>query len=79
MTAAYERYEILQAQNEAYEESVRINEIRFVNGVDNSVSYIISKNNLENARVNLNNAKYDYLLRVKLLDFYKGIDPVSIN
>ena len=48
------------------------NEIRFTNGVDNSVSYIISKNNMENARVNLNIAKYEYILRLKLLEYYKG-------
>ncbi|MCX2718462.1 TolC family protein [Lentiprolixibacter aurantiacus] len=77
MAAAYERYQILQSQNEAYQESMRINEIRFINGVDNSVSYIIAKNNLETARVNLNNAKYEYLLRVKLLDFYKGTNEVA--
>ena len=72
MNAAFERYEVLQKQNEAYQESLRINEIRFTNGVDNSVSFIISKNNLENARVNLNNAKYEYVLRLKLLEYYKG-------
>ena len=72
MTSAYKRYEVLEAQNKAYTESFRINEIRFTNGVDNSVSYIISKNNLETARVNLNNVKYEYILRLKLLEYYKG-------
>ena len=72
MVAAFERYEVLQKQNQAYKESLRINEIRFTNGVNNSVGYIISKNNLENARVNLNNAKYEYILRLKLLEYYKG-------
>lgn len=72
MEAAFRRYQVLQSQNEAYQESMRINEIRFVNGVDNSVSYIISKNNFENAKVNLNNVKYEYLLRLKLLEYYTG-------
>ncbi|WP_242093927.1 TolC family protein [Aestuariivivens sediminicola] len=72
MTAAYERYQALQSQNEAYQRSMRINEVRFNNGVDNSVSYIISKNNLEDAKVSLNNVKYEYLLRLKLLDYYTG-------
>ena len=72
MTAAYERYQALQSQNEAYQQSMRINEVRFNNGVDNSVSYIISKNNLEDAKVSLNNVKYEYLLRLKLLDYYTG-------
>lgn len=72
MVAAFERFELLSQQEEAYQESMRINDVRFTNGVNNSVDYIISKNNLENARINLNNVKYEYLLRVKLLEYYKG-------
>ena len=72
MEAAAERYEVLQTQVEAYEESFRINEIRFNNGVTNSVEYIISKTNLDNARVNLANVKYEYVLRQKILDFFRG-------
>lgn len=72
MEAASERYEVLQTQVEAYEESFRINEIRFNNGVTNSVEYIISKTNLDNARVNLANVKYEYVLRQKILDFFRG-------
>ncbi|WP_228850397.1 TolC family protein [Aegicerativicinus sediminis] len=72
MEAASERYEVLQTQVKAYEESFRINEIRFNNGVTNSVEYIISKTNLDNARVNLANVKYEYVLRQKILDFFRG-------
>ncbi len=73
MIAAYNRYEILQEQVEAFEESFRINEIRFNSGVSTIVEYTISKNNLDNARINLANARYEYLLRVKVLDYYRGI------
>lgn len=72
MEAASERYKVLQTQVEAYEESFRINEIRFNNGVTNSVEYIISRTNLDNARVNLANVKYEYVLRQKILDFFRG-------
>lgn len=72
MMAAYNRHEILQEEVEAYEESFRINEIRFNSGVSNIVEYTISKNNLDNARINLANARYEYLLRVKVLDYYRG-------
>ncbi len=72
METAYSRYEILQEQVEAYEESFRINEVRFNNGVSTIVEYTISKNNLDNARINLANAKYEYVLRVKVLDYYRG-------
>ncbi|WP_299118905.1 TolC family protein [uncultured Winogradskyella sp.] len=72
MEAAYKRHQSLLKQVEAYEESYRINDIRFKNGVSNFLNYISSKNNLDNARVNLANAKYEYLLRVKILDYYRG-------
>ena len=73
MMAAFKRYKILKNQVTAYEESLRINEIRFNNGASNSVEYIISKNNLDNAQINFNNVKYEYLLRQKVLDYYKGL------
>ena len=63
----------LQKQVEAYQESYRINEIRFKNGVSNFLNYVTSKNNLDNAKVNLANTKYEYLLRVKVLDYYRGL------
>lgn len=72
MQAAYERYYILVEQVEAYEESFRINEIRFNSGVSTVVEYTISKNNLDMARINLANARYEYLLRVKILEYYRG-------
>ncbi|EDP71735.1 putative outer membrane efflux protein [Flavobacteriales bacterium ALC-1] len=72
MEAVYNRYQSLLRQVEAYEESYRINEIRFNNGVSNFLNYVTSKNNLDNAKVNLTNAKYEYLLRVKVLDYYRG-------
>ncbi|WP_299314731.1 TolC family protein [uncultured Aquimarina sp.] len=72
MQAAYQRYESLQNQVTAFEESYRVNEIRFNNGVSNFIAYITSKNNLDNAETNLTNAKYEYILRVKILEFYRG-------
>lgn len=73
MLAAFERYAILEKQVLAYTESFRINEIRFNTGLSNSVDYIVSKNNLDNARINLANVKYEYTLRVKVLEYYRGV------
>lgn len=73
MESAFDRYQALQQQVVAYEESFRVNEIRFNNGVSNVVEYIISKNNMDLARLNLSTAKYEYLLRTKVLDYYRGI------
>lgn len=73
METVYRRHQSLERQVEAYQESYRINDIRFKNGVSNFLNYITSKNNLDNAKVNLANAKYEYLLRVKVLDYYRGV------
>lgn len=73
MEAAYQRYHVLLNQVTAFEESFRVNEVRFNNGVSNIVAYITSKNNMDSAKLNLNQTKYEYLLRVKILDYYRGI------
>lgn len=73
MESAYNRYFIQLNQVAAFEESFRVNEVRFVNGVSNIVNYITSKNNMDSARLNLNKTKYEYLLRVKILDYYRGV------
>lgn len=71
MNTAYERYLKLQQQVKDFTESFKAAEVRFLAGVGTSVDYIIAKNNLERARGNLVAAKYDYLLRTKVLDFYQ--------
>lgn len=73
MEAALQRYHIYQKQSEAFDESFRINEIRFNNGVSNIVEYLTSKNNMDNAMINLANARYEYLLRVRVLEYYRGV------
>ncbi len=72
MEAAFKRHQSLLKQVEAFEESYRVNEIRFNNGASNFLAYITSKNNLDNAQTNLTNSKYEYLLRVKVLEYYRG-------
>ena len=73
MTTAADRYKILLEQVEAYKESFRAAEIRFNAGVGNSIDYLTAKNNLDRANINLINAQYDYVLRTKVLDYYKGM------
>ncbi|WP_298534563.1 TolC family protein [uncultured Algibacter sp.] len=73
METAYNRYYAVQDQVAAFEESFRVNEVRFNNGVSNIVEYITSKNNIDNAQLNLNKAKYEYILRIKILDYYRGV------
>ncbi|MDO5980767.1 TolC family protein [Flavivirga spongiicola] len=73
MESAFSRYHILLDQVMAFEESFRVNEVRFNNGVSNIVEYINSKNNMDGAQLNLNKAKYEYVLRVKILEYYRGL------
>ncbi len=72
MTAAKNRYEVLLEQVAAYAESFRAAEVRFNNGAATSVDYLIAKNNYDRANINLIIARYDYILRTKILDYYQG-------
>ena len=72
MNSAYERYQTLTQQVKDYTESFRIAEVRFNAGAMNSVDYLIVKRSVDNANINLIAAKYDYILRTKILDFYQG-------
>jgi outer membrane protein len=72
ITATYKRYTVLEQQADAYGESFRIAGIRFENGVINSPEYLIAKNNLDRTRATIITTRYEYLLRMKVLDFYMG-------
>jgi outer membrane protein len=72
INAVQKRYQALKNQYDAYAESFRIATLRFENGVINSPEYLIAKNNLDRANANIIIAKYEYLLRKKILDFYMG-------
>ncbi|RYU92415.1 TolC family protein [Mucilaginibacter terrigena] len=72
MANAYERYTTLQEQVKAYAESFRIAEIRFNNGVLNSVEFVLAKNYLDRANLSLINARYDCFIYNKILDYYQG-------
>jgi len=72
MASAAGRYNVLLEQVTAYNASFQAAEIRFNNGVGTSVDYLIAKNNLDRANIDLITTKYDYVLRTKILDFYQG-------
>lgn len=67
------RYKTLQEQVVALEESFRAAEVRFTEGAWNAVQYLIVKNNLDRARANQIIAQYEYRLRSRVLDFYRGV------
>lgn len=72
MNTASDRYKTILEQVNAFEESFRAAGIRFNSGVGNSIDYLTAKNNLDRASINLIIAKYDYVLRTKILDYYQG-------
>lgn len=72
MQAAYKQYKFYMDQVAAYAESFRTTEIRFNEGVINSDVYVIAKNNVDRANTNLAAAKYSYIFRTKVMDYYQG-------
>jgi len=72
MNAAFDRYTTLLQQVNDFAEAFRIAEVRFNAGATNQVEYLIARNNLDRARINLISAKYDYVFRTKILDYYQG-------
>jgi outer membrane protein len=72
MVAARERYDASSRQVAAFKESFRAAEVRFNAGAINSVEYLNSKNFLDRANVQLIIARYDYVLRTKILDYYQA-------
>lgn len=72
MTTAFERYQVLVEQIKAYTGSFTAAEARFNAGVLNSVDFVLTKNNLDQANSALISTRYDYLVRIKILDYYQG-------
>jgi outer membrane protein len=72
VTSAQKRYDALTDQVNAYKESFRVAEIKFNAGVITSVDYLIAKNKVDQSDLNLVIAKYDYVLRSMVLNYYSG-------
>jgi outer membrane protein len=77
-SAALKKYAASQKAVTAMEESFRYSEQRFDVGLITPVDYNASKNQLLRAQSDLVQAKYEYIFKTKVLDFYKGI-PLSLN
>ena len=72
MTNAHDRLQVLNDQVVTYQSLYDAQKTKFDAGVITSDIFIIAKNNLDAANVNLINARYDYLIRTKILDYYQG-------
>ena len=75
--AALKKYNASIKAVTSSEESFRYTEQKFNVGLVTPVDYNTSKNQLLKAQSDLAQAKYEFIFKTKVLDFYKGI-PISL-
>lgn len=78
MLNAAKRYDATAKQIESLELSFKAAEARLNAGAINAVEYNIAKNNLDRSRASLIQAKYEYIFRTKILDFYQS-KPLTLE
>jgi outer membrane protein len=76
--AALKKYNASLKAVTSTEESFRYTEQKFNVGMVTSVDYNVAKTQLLNAQSDLSQAKYDYIFKTKVLDFYKGL-PLNLD
>ena len=69
---ARKKHSATLTQVDALEKSFVAAEKRYNAGAGTFVDYNLAKTNLERARINLILARYDYIFKVKILDFYQN-------
>ena len=60
------------------EESFRYTEQKFDVGMVTPVDYNAAKSQLLQTQSDMTQAKYEFIFKTKLLDFYKGL-PITLN
>jgi outer membrane protein len=75
--AALKKFIATQQALVSMEESFKYTEKKFEVGLVNTVDYNISKNQLTSTQSDLLQAKYDFIFRIKILNFYKG-EPITL-
>ena len=70
--AASKTFIASKKQVEALEESFRVIKTQYNLGVVNFTEYQVSNNTLVNAKSDMLRSKYDYIVKLKILDFYEG-------
>jgi len=71
--AAIKTYQSTEKQVKARDEAFRMAKQRYNLGAVNFVDYQVAENNLFQAESDLLRAKYDFIFRKKVLDFYQGL------
>ncbi len=75
--AALKKFNATQQALVSMEESFKYTEKKFEVVLVNTVDYNISKNQLTATQSDLLQAKYDFIFRTKILNFYKG-EPITL-
>jgi outer membrane protein len=76
--AALKKYNASSKVVSSTEESFRYTEQKFSVGMITPVDYNVSKTQLLNAQSDMSQAKYEFIFKTKVLDFYKGL-PLNLN
>ncbi len=76
--ASFKKYNASNKKVDATRESFKYAEQRFTLGMLTSLDYNNAKKELQRAQSELLQAKYDYVFKTKVLDFYMGL-PLSIK
>lgn len=71
--AARKKYLATEEALVSMEESFKYTEEKFEVGLVNTVDYNTEKNRLTTTQSDLLQAKYDYIFKMKILDFYRGV------
>lgn len=69
---AFEKYNSALEAVKSNEEAFNYTRQKYEVGLVNAVDFSIAKNNYSKARSELAQAKYEYIFKVKILDFYSG-------
>ena len=75
--AAEKQFQFAQKSADALQESFTYNEQKFNEGMLNVYDYNDAKNKLIKTQSDLLQAKYDYLFKIKILDFFMG-NPLTL-
>jgi outer membrane protein len=76
--AALKKYSASMKAVASIEESFRYTEQKFNVGMVTPVDYNAAKTQLLNAQSDMSQAKYEFIFKTKVLDFYKGL-PLNLN
>ncbi|MDR0420335.1 MAG: TolC family protein [Prevotellaceae bacterium] len=76
-TGAKEKYKSSEVALQSAEKAYEFAKEKFENGRSTTYEFNDARNNLMKASANLSQAKYDYIFRKKILDFYNGMREIE--